>query len=51
LVKGTLGCWLVLAERKDNGEIKAVKTVKVDGENIKDDTWYTLKGGKWVVAE
>ena len=44
--KGTLGSWIVLTEREDlYGEtfpIKEVKAFKVDGVNIKEDTWYKL---------
>jgi hypothetical protein len=46
--RGALGCWLVLTERDDNGHILGVQAVKVDGENIKADTWYALKGGEIV---
>ena len=31
--KGSLGCWLVLADQNDNCEIIDVQSVKVDGEN------------------
>lgn len=53
--RGALVCWLVLAER---GEwdytnrlypIIGMKAVKVDGKEIKPDTWYELKDG--TVAE
>ena len=47
---GALGCWLVLTERGEwNGEtypIKEVKAVKVDGEMIKANTFYSLINGK-----
>ena len=47
--KGSLGCWIVLTERgKWNGEtypIKEVKAFKVDGENIKENTYYRLIDG------
>lgn len=47
--KGSLGCWIVLTERGEwNGEtypIKEVKAFKVDGENIKDNTYYRLING------
>ena len=50
--KGALGCWLVLAEYKwtkdDRCRIAAVKAAKVDGKRIKPDTWYELKGGRFV---
>ena len=51
--KGSLGCWLVIAERDEyDGEnntypIKDVKAVKVDGERIKADTWYMLVDGEF----
>ena len=43
--RGALGCWLVLAERNDKGEILDVQAVRVDGGIIKPDTLYTLTGG------
>ena len=52
--KGERSSWLVLAEweeRKDGWHIKDVKSVAVDGKKIKEDTFYTLKGGKFVEVE
>ena len=53
--KGALGCYIVLAEwRKDErGEwhIIDVKSAKVDGENIKADTFYMLENGKFKKAK
>ena len=52
--KGKIGCFIVLAEWKEiNYEyhIVDVKLAKVDGENIKEDTFYTLKDGKFVEAD
>ena len=46
--KGVLGCWLVLTERDDGWNILGVQTVKVDGEKIKADTYYTLEDGEIV---
>ena len=50
--KGALGCWIVIAEwEKDEGfnwHRKDVQCFKVDGENIKPDTWYKLKNGDLV---
>ena len=47
--KGALGCWIVIAEwERDeyfNWHRKDVQCFKVDGENIKPDTWYKLKNG------
>ena len=52
-VKATVGSWITLAEWVWNDEKKrnvpiCVKTEYVDGENIKSDTWYQLKNGKFV---
>ena len=48
--KGSLGCWIVLTERGEwNGNtypIISVKSFKVDGESIKEDTFYTLVNGE-----
>ena len=47
--KAALGCWIVLAEWKWNGDkyiLLSVKTVCVDGETIKPDTWYILSDGE-----
>ena len=52
--KGKIGCFIVLTEWKEiNYEyhIVDVKSAKVDGENIKEDTFYTLKDGKFVEAD
>ena len=49
--KGAKGCWLVLAERKDDHAIKTVKAIKIDGKKIKADTWHELKNGKFVEVE
>ncbi|ACL77360.1 DUF7666 domain-containing protein [Ruminiclostridium cellulolyticum] len=51
--RGALGCWLVIAEWEYNRNDyewhrKDVKCALVDGEIIKDDTWYTLKDGNFV---
>ncbi len=49
--KGALGCWIVLTERNNNYEIVDVKAAKVDGKQIKPDTWYRLQCGKFVEVE
>ena len=52
--KGSLGCFLVLAEWGEidhEYHIIDVKSVKVDGENIKPNTFYTLKDGVFVETE
>ncbi|WP_372595638.1 hypothetical protein [Actinotalea sp.] len=48
--KGAIGCWIVLTERNDDGEILGVVAKRVDGERIKADTYYALRGGKVVPA-
>ena len=57
IAKAKVGSWITLAEWKWSDEKKrdvpvCVKTEYVDGVNIKADTWYQLKNGKFVeVAE
>ena len=49
---GKKGTWLVVAEwiqdEDWNWEVKEVKTVKVDGKKIKEDTYYALENGEFV---
>ena len=52
--KGSLGCFIVLAEYKELGgkyHIADVKSAKVDGEKIKPDTFYKLINGEFVEAD
>ena len=52
--KGSLGCFIVLAECKALGSerhIVDVKSAKVDGEKIKPDTFYKLINGEFVEAD
>ena len=44
--RGTLGNWLVVSERDDDGNIIDAKIVRVDGEAIKENTWYKLQNGE-----
>ena len=51
--KAKIGSWITLAEwewsdEKNRNVPVCVKTEYVDGENIKADTWYQLKNGKFV---
>ena len=46
--KGGLGAVLVIVKTDDDGEIETVKTVTVDDEKVKADTWYTIKGKRLV---
>ncbi len=48
---GALGCWIVLAEWNENNEIIDMQLARVDGDKIKADTWYQLKGGAFVEVE
>ena len=53
-VKGKKGTWITLAEWKwINGECVpvCVKTKKIDGVKIKEDTFYVLKNGKFTEIE
>ena len=53
--KGALGCYIAVAEwgKGENGEyqLKDFKAHKVDGQEIKADTFYTLRDGKFVEVE
>jgi hypothetical protein len=49
--KGATGALLVLVNCDDDGNIINHATVKVDGETIKPDTFYWLKGGRVVEYE
>ncbi len=49
--KGSLGCWIVLAEwveRDNHWHRKDVQCTFVDGVTIKADTWYRLVDGEFV---
>ena len=47
-VKGALGCWIACAEHDSKGNVIDMQIKKVDGKDIKADTWYRLKNGKFV---
>ena len=52
--KGKLGCYIAVAEWENiNGQwqIKNFKARKVDGKTIKEDTFYMLKNGKFVIEK
>ena len=53
IVKATVGCWITLAEwkydrEKDRDVPVCVKTEYVDGERIKENTFYKLVNGEFV---
>ena len=49
--RGILGCYLVLTEYDDDGNMLWAKMAKVDGAHIKENVWYTLKNGEFAEAE
>lgn len=49
--RGILGCYLVLTEYDDDGNMLWEKMAKVDGAHIKENVWYTLKNGEFAEAE
>ena len=53
--RGALGTWIVLAERDEwdgvGYPIKDIKAFKVDGEEVKADTWYKLVDGFLIEAQ
>ena len=48
--KAALGNWIVLSEYDNNGNVEWVKTVRIDGEKLKANTFYALRKGKFVTA-
>lgn len=44
--RGAVGNWLVVSECDDYGNIIDAKIVRVDGEAVKENTWYTLQNGE-----
>lgn len=56
IAKAKVGSWITLAELKWSDEKNhdvpvCVKTEYVDGDNIKADTWYQLRNGKFVEVQ
>jgi len=47
IAKAKKGSWITLSEWSDNIPI-CVKTEYVDGEKIKEDTWYKLEKGEFI---
>ena len=48
---GALGCYLMLTEYDDDGNMLWAKMAKVDGAHIKENVWYTLKNGEFAEAK
>ena len=44
--RGTVGNRIVVSERDDDGNIIDAKIVRVDGESVKENTWYALQNGE-----
>ena len=49
--RGAMGCYLVLTEYDDDGNMICAKMSKVDGKIIKENVWYTLKKGEFVEVQ
>ena len=58
--RGVIGSYLVLADwdgdernwwKPELWTLTGAKLVRVDGENIKENTWYTMKNGEIVEAK
>ena len=49
--RGVLGCYLVLTEYDNDGNMLWAKMAKVDGAHIKENVWYTLKNGEFSEVE
>ena len=49
--RGALGCYLVLTEYDNDGNMLWAKMAKVDGTHIKENVWYTLKNGEFAEAK
>ena len=52
-VRAALGSWIMCAEWVYTAfwHIKDVRAAQIDGEKLKPDTWYMLKGGEFVEVE
>jgi hypothetical protein len=46
--RGAMGCYLVLTEYDNNGNMICANMSQVDGKNIKENVWYILKNGEFV---
>ena len=49
--RGAMGCYIVLTEYDDDGNMICAKMARVDGSAIKENIWYTLKNGEFVEAD
>ena len=46
-----MGCYIVLTEYDNDGNMLLAKMAKVDGSSIKENVFYTLKNGEFVESE
>ena len=46
IVKAKIGCWIILAEWRDNIPI-CVKSTQIDGKILKEDIWYKLENSEF----
>ena len=48
--RGKIGSWIVLTEWEvcGNERVPTVVAKRIDGIEVKEDTWYTLKNGEFV---
>ena len=51
MARGAMGCYLVLTEYDENGNMICAKMARVDGSAVKEKVWYTLENGEFVEAE
>ena len=49
--KASLGNWIVVSEIDGNGKVLCIKTSKIDGKELKPDTWYKVVKGEFVATE
>ena len=47
--KGKIGSWIVLTEWEKG--VPSVVARRIDGKEVKEDVWYTLKDGKFAEVE
>ena len=50
-IKGIKGNWICLAEYDEDGICVCIKSAKIDGKKIKENTWYKLENKKFVEIE
>ena len=46
-IKGVIGTWITLAEYDSDNKILLVKSDKIDGKILKENTWYKLENNKF----